>query len=284
MEQVSVCIANYKQDAFLKEAIASVEAQDYGNIQIIVFNDREGVGSGEAFNRAIEQASGSIIVLLCADDIFIDNKIISDIVCAFERHPDCVHISRLYYQFIDGDKRPVRAWRNHDVLELANNPSGLAFRRSAIGECKLTNKMFIEAPSFVKSVLVRNWGNGWNEHYLIIPWDTVAVRIHASTARSQGYYKKMWTSSPVEEWTKLGTTAILSDFTSLIQIKNYYSTQAAIKEAWNFIRLRPVNILNPAFWFFALVALTPRLILMHVPHWYRITFGRWTTRAICRPS
>lgn len=274
---VSICVANYKQDKFLPELMDSIAIQDYTHIETCVYHDKEGVGSGEAFNRAIAMAKGEIIVLMCADDVFTCKEVISDIVDWFRIAPGLVHISRYYHQFIDGDRRPVRAWRCNDIIELANNPSGLAFKKSAIGDCKLTNLMFVEAPAFV-DLITRD------KHFHILNYDTVAVRIHNSTARSKDYYLKRWTSSPVEEWVKLGGTPILNDFTSLIQIKNYFTMEGVLKECWNFIRLRPINAINPAFWFFALIAiLTPRFILIHVPHLYRITVGRWTTREVKRP-
>lgn len=277
--KVSIAIANYKQDEYLKELINSIEYQDYKDIELCIYHDKEGVGSGEAFNRAIAMATGEIIVLMCADDLFTGPKVISDIVKVFQTYPNVSHVSRFYYQFIDGDPRPVRAWRIKDPIELANNPSGLAFRRSMIGDARLTNKMFVEAPTFVKAILDNH---PWN---VILDYDTVAVRIHNSTARSRGYYLKRWTSSPVEEWVKVGGKSILNDFTSLIQIKNYYTIDAVLRECWNFIRIKPLNIIRPAFWFYALVAiLTPRSLLLRIPNLYRRTFGRWTTRKICRPN
>lgn len=299
--RISICIATHNQGHLLTEAIESCLLQDYENFDIIVLDDastdgtdrllithNEKVkyyhsntpsGSGGAFNKAIEHAKGEYVVLLCADDLFTDHRVLSDIADRFEMVPGCVHVSRYYHQFIDGDRAPVRAWRCNDIIELANNPSGLAFRRSAIGECQLSNKMFVEAPSLVSCVMAK--AGSWAT---TIQWDTVAVRIHQSTARSHSYYRKMWTSSPVEEWSKVGGKALQRDFTSLIQIKNYFTTQAVLKECWKFIKLRPMNLLAPGFWFFSLTAvLTPRPILMRLPDLYRRTFGKWTTKEVKRP-
>lgn len=277
MLTVSICIANYRQDHFLQEAIDSCNSQTYKN-EVVVYNDTEGVGSGEAFNRAIEKATGDIIILLCSDDVFTDNMVVYDITRIFIDKPYVGHVSRYYHQFEDGNRAPVRAWRNNDPIELANNPSGLAFRRRVFERgCRLTNKMFVEAPALVRCCLDKGW------EYKIMKWDTVAVRIHNSTARSKDYYAKRWVSSPVEEWGKVGGQALLKDYTSFIQIKNYYTTMGVWKEISNFVKYRPINLLMPGFWFFALIALlTPRSILWHVPHWYRITFGRWFTREVNR--
>ena len=164
-------------------------------------------------------------------------------------------------------------------MELGNNPSGMAFRSTAIGEHRLTNKMFVEMPSMIANILK----DGWD--YRILPYDTVAVRIHNRTARSKDYYKTRWVSSPVEEWVKIGGDSILKDYTSLIQIKNYFTTKAVWREIRNYVKLRPLNLLNPGLWFYGGVSLlTPRFILRHIPHLYRVTLGRWTTRVRYREA
>lgn len=296
--KVSICIPCHNQFNFLMEAIDSCMGQNYDNLEIIILDDastdtikekfqhwhikikhyrsEEPSGSGGAFNKAISYATGDYILLLCADDLLTDQKLISDIVNIFDNNPRLGHISRYYYQFMDGDDRPVRAWRCNDVHELANNPSGLAFRREAIKGLELSNKMFVEAVTLVNEV-IKSWGA------CVLSWDTVAVRIHASTARSKDYYQKRWVSSPIEEWHNAGGAALLYDFTSLVQIKNYFTTAAVIKECVNFVKLRPFNIIEPGFWFFAIISiLTPRFILLRVPDIYRKTIGRWTTRKIKR--
>lgn len=298
--KVSVCIACHNQAHLLGEALVSCLKQDYKNMEIIVLDDastdnpRSAIlsfpevkmyrsdtpsGTGGSFNKAMDYARGDYIVLLCADDVFTDPHVLSDIAEIFKKVPKVAHVSRYYHQFIDGDRRPVRAWRCNNIIELANNPSGLAFRRTAITRCQLSNKMFVEASSLVACVM-RNAAN----FSMIMPWDTVAVRIHQSIARSPEYYKKMWKTSPVEEWTKVGGSSLQHDFTSLIQIKNYFTTLAVLKECWNFIRLRPISILDVGFIFYALVSiLTPKCILRHLPHIYRKTIGLWTTKEIKRP-
>ncbi len=322
--KISVCIACHNQAHLLGEALVSCLKQDYKDLEVIVLDDastdnpRSAIlpfpevkmyrsetpsGTGGAFNKAMEKATSEYIVLLCADDVFTDPHVLSDIAKIFINNPKVAHVSRYYHQFIDGDRRPVRAWRTNDIMELANNPSGLAFRKSALStfepielgiaptmerlinppvrDCliKLSNKMFVEASSLVASVM-RNKEN----YAMIMPWDTVAVRIHQSIARNPSYYRKMWKSSPVKEWSKVGGGALQSDFTSLVQIKNYFTTWAVIQECWNFILLRPINILIPGFWFYALICIfTPRCILMRLPDLYRRTWGRWTTREVKRP-
>ena len=248
--------------------------QTYKGIETVVYDDLEGVGSGEAFNRAISYAKGDIIILLCADDVFTNKHVVADIVACFEHIREIGHVSRWYHQFTDGDRHPVRAWRGDNVIELANNPSGLAFRRIALQGKKLTNKMFVEAPQLVCDV-TKEWA------FSILRYDTIAVRVHKSTARSKDYYRKMWNSSPVEEWAKLGWKT--NDFTHLIQVANYSTRKTVLNEILAFIRVNPLYITNLVFVFFSITALcTPRWVLLHIPDIYRGTWGRLTTREIKR--
>jgi len=297
---VSICVASHNQGHLLTDALISALKQDYENIEVIVLDDastdntkdlaifstpkvkyfrsEEPSGTGHAFNKAISYSKGEIIYLLCSDDLILDSRVISDVVKIFEEDKTVGHVSRFYHQFVGNDKRPCRAWRGKNILELANNPSGMAFRREAIGHCKLENKMFTEVSALVSCVLKNGWG------YKILEYDTIGVRVHNSISQNKSYYLKRWVSSPIENWKKVGGYSLLQDYTSLIQIKNNFKLSAVIKECYNFVKYRPINIIIPGFWFFAFVAIfTPRCILRKLPHLYRITIGRWTTKEVKRP-
>jgi glycosyltransferase involved in cell wall biosynthesis len=298
--KVSICIACHNQGHLLTEAVESCLSQDYSNeLEIIVLDDcssdgtsdlpilknknvklyRSNIpsGTGGAFNKAIDKATGDVVVLLCSDDVFTHKSVVSDIANEFMSNYRLVHVSRYYHQFIGNDRRPVRAWRTNNIMELANNPSGLAFRRRYINGCQMSNKMFVEASTLVSCAILKG-------DYSILKYDTVAVRIHQSISQSKDYYLKRWTSSPVEEWFKIGGSELLKDHTSLIQIKNNFKTTAVVNECINFIKYRPLNIITPSFWFFAFVAVfTPRFILRAIPDIYRRTIGRLTTREVERP-
>ena len=275
LPKVSVCIANYKSDPFCQEALDSIEKQSYKNIETCVYHDDIGIGTGQAFNEAIKLATGDIVFLLCSDDVLTDVHVISDVADAFKNR-EVGHVSRWYYQFVNGDPSPVRAWRGKDVIELANNPSGMAFRKSVLAlEDGLTNRMFVEVAQLVHDVLK----NGWD--YTILDYDTIAVRIHKSISRTPGYYKKMWNSSPVLEWNKLGWKT--TDFTHLIQVAVNFEKKAVWSEIRNFIKIKPICLVYPSFWFYSLVSLlVPRKVLHRLPEIYRKTVGKWTTKVVKR--
>lgn len=93
---VSVIIPNFNYSRYLPEAIDSVLAQTYSNIEIIVVDDgstddsraviesygnrlraifQENQGVSAARNRGIEESSGDLIAFLDADDIWLPKKI-----------------------------------------------------------------------------------------------------------------------------------------------------------------------------------------------------------------
>jgi len=297
--KVSICIATFNMADVIMETLVNCLAQDYENKELIVYDDcstdstqhflkefhwikyirgEVNKGVGEGFNSAIAAAKGDIIITFCADDLWTDKRAVSDIVEVFQTYPSVGYVTRWYYQFISGvDRRPVRAWRGRDPITLANNPSGLAFRREALIGCSCSNRMFVETTKLAAQVVAKDW----DAH--IIPWDMVAVRVHGSTSTKSGYWLKRRVSSPVMDWYALGGD-MTRDYVSFIQIKNGFTIAAVWEEIWNFVKLRPLNLLHPAFWFFALIALiTPRTILRKLPAFYRNRIGRLITREIKRP-
>lgn len=299
---VSIVIATHNMGHLIRETLDSCRAQEYQNTEIIVYDDastdgtenafnwelarpkisyyrgKENKGVGRAFNCGINLANGEIIILMCADDLFTDKRVIGDIVNLFQSNLSIGHVSRWYHQFVGDDRRPVRAWRTVNPIVQANNPSGLAFRRKALVGAECSNNMFIETSKLVNDVI----SNGWDHR--IIKWDTIAVRVHPSTSTQRNYWLKRRVSSPVMDWHKIGGEEISRDYVSLVQIKNGFTVSAVWEEICNFVKLRPINLLHPSFWFFAIISLvTPRFILRRLPDIYRRKFGRLITKEVKRP-
>jgi len=297
--KVSVVIPSFNMAHLIRDTITSCLQQHYKNIEIIVWDDcstdntqeimndiagvkyyraEKNAGVGASFNSGIEKATGEYIMLLCSDDLIRDKNYISDAVTVFENHQDIGHVTRFYFQFIDdGTVAPCRAWRGNNPIILSNNPSGLFYRRSALEGCKCSNKMMIETSYLTSQVVKKGWKAA------ILTYDAIAARVHASTSTQPGYWLKRRVSSPVMDWWEIGGKEIAEDYVSFIQIRNGFKMSAVFEEIRNFIKLRPINLLIPEFWFWSLVAvLTPRWLLIRLPGFYRKHLGRRITKEIKR--
>lgn len=295
---ISFVIATHNMGKFLPYCISSILNSKIGtwagtSVEIIVYDDgstdntREIMasyngflyikyyrgespsGTGEAFNKAVSYAKNDIIFLMCADDVIVGDGYIDFIIDTMHTFPTTAHISRKYFQFLDGDHdlAPVRHWKTNNILELANNPSGLVFRKSILEKhnIRFTNKMFIETAQPVREILDLGYTT-----FIFQDHPSIAVRIHQSTSRNKDYWKRMMTQSPILAWHSIGCKSILTDFTSLIQIRNFYKYSAVVQEIINFIKVRPLNLIHPYFWLFSIVVLvTPRSLLLLLTEIYR---------------
>ena len=130
--KVSIITSCFNRAATIRDAIESVLAQDYNNIEFIVvdgastdgsleiireYEDRISTiisepdhGMYEAINKGIRVATGDVIGLLHSDDFFYDNGVIGRIVERMKRtHADFLYGDGL---FVDPDNtnKVVRNW------------------------------------------------------------------------------------------------------------------------------------------------------------------------------
>jgi len=293
--KVSICIPAYNSSKTIKETLLSCLKQDYYNFEIIVSdncstdNTREIVkkywqvillktevnsGGGPNMDNCVNHADGEYIVFLCHDDIFTDPHVISDIVRIFEENPKVGYVGHWYYQFLDGDPRPVRMHRSNDPYFQADNQSGIAFRNDALKDSshlyqykKFAPKYWVEGASMVKQVLDAGWD------YRIIKYDTVGVRIHPGGNTST--LAEAYVTSPTMTWYNLvgKRKFYLTIFISLVQYKNWGKYKNVLREIWYFIKLKPSNLFRIDFWFWALIAVfVPKTILRPLTYKYKKYF------------
>ena len=288
MERCSICIPAYNAEETIRETLDSCIMQNYSNLEIIVsdncspdntykivseeypqvrlFKTEKNNGGGPNMDNCVKLSTGKFIVFLCSDDIFTDPNVISDIVKIFNENPEVGYIGHWYYQFLDGDPTPVRIHHSDNPYFQADNQSGIGFRKEVI-RGNFANEYWIEGASMVKRVLADGWG------YRIIKYDTIGVRIHLSgnTSTKPAPFIK----SPTMIWYNLmgKEKFYLTIFISLIQYKNWGKYRYMLREIWYFIKLRPINLLRPDFWFFSLIAiLIPKCILRPLTQGYKKYF------------
>lgn len=164
---VSVVIPAYNHEAYVQQAIESVLAQDYREIELIVVDDgsrdrtweqicelrnrttrpfkairQENAGVSKTLNRGIAESSGAFIGLLASDDYYLPGKISRQVALLANGGPDValVHASALLdYQNglaledMTGSRTPARGRCFHELLmqEVRIIPPTVLFRRTA---------------------------------------------------------------------------------------------------------------------------------------------------------
>ena len=130
--KVSIVTTCFNRKETIYDAIESVLAQNYSNIEYIVVDGASNDGSiavineykdkiaqivsepdhgmYEAINKGIRMATGDIIGLVHSDDFLYDSHVISDVVKRFEEtNADFVYGDGVYVNYQDIQK-PVRNW------------------------------------------------------------------------------------------------------------------------------------------------------------------------------
>ena len=139
---VSIIIPVYNGEKYVREAIDSALAQNYGNIEVIVCNDgskdstdeivrsygdrvkyisKENGGVATALNTAIENATGKYVSWLSHDDLFMPNKIqwMMDALKKEDYPEDVVLFSNFIVRDITNDEEYV--WKRNLEDEIYKN-------------------------------------------------------------------------------------------------------------------------------------------------------------------
>ena len=273
---VSICVPAYRQEKTIDQAILSAITQDYTDMEILIIDDcstddtvaaanshpvrlivnETNLGIGGNLTKCMQEAKGEYIIYLCGDDYFCDTHVVSDMVRIFETHPKVGVIDRFYYQFMDGHPGAIATIRD-EILLSSVNPSGMAFRKSAMtGE--FSSKIFIECPSMVKNILAQ----GWHSHKIF--YDTIAVRIkpEQNTCTVSSYY----TESPILNANII--TPGYVNYSGFISLR-MRRPQLLLQEILITIKIKPLCLLSFAFWGCVLISILPARVLSHLSNWYR---------------
>ncbi|QTA38477.1 glycosyltransferase [Thermosipho ferrireducens] len=134
--KVSIITVTYNAAEFLVDAIESVRAQTYENIEYIIVDGdskdgtqdiiqqyyRRGVitkyisekddGIYDAMNKGIDLATGDIIAFLNSDDFYVDKYVISDVVSTFINSKLDVAYGNVIYVSRKNIKKIIRYWKS----------------------------------------------------------------------------------------------------------------------------------------------------------------------------
>jgi len=287
--KVTVAIPVFNNEKTVEETLISIIAQDYPLKEILILDDgctdktieicqkyptriirnEKNMGIGLSLARLMNEAYGKYVVYMCADDLFTNSLVVSDIVKIFDEQPAIGVIDRTYYQFLNGYPGAVMECRYNNIFESACNPSGMAFRKMEVFG---TNDIFIEMPSIVVQYL-HKWR--WTR----MDYDTVAVRLHpgGNAGTRAEYYK----GSQIRNWVSLIGEGFRFN-QGFIQIKN-----RAPKMLWPEIKmalkLTPKVREEKEFWICVIIAVVvPGWILRPLSNFYRHRINRRRCRIIER--
>ncbi|AZI25866.1 glycosyltransferase [Pedobacter sp. G11] len=135
--KISIITVVYNAEQYIKYCIESIINQSYPDIEYIVidggstdrtleiierylqyithFKSEKDEGLYDAINKGIKLASGDVVGLLNADDMLINNEVISEIANAFTIYPgvEAVHGDLNYIN--PANMKVVRQWRSYQA-------------------------------------------------------------------------------------------------------------------------------------------------------------------------
>ena len=132
---ISIMMPTYNNAKYIKQAIESIYAQNYDNIEIIVVDDGstdntkgivqqykdikyfyiEHKGISVARNTALEKSKGEYIAFLDSDDYWLPNKLNTQMQY-FKDHPDCEIVFTKYENFFEDEKLKTNKRAMHEKM------------------------------------------------------------------------------------------------------------------------------------------------------------------------
>lgn len=133
--KISLITVTYNSSATLKDTIQSILSQTYSDIEYIIVDgaskdntvdiikeyepqfkgrikwiSERDKGLYDAMNKGIHLATGEVVGILNSDDLFMDNKVVEDIVNAFDNQTEAIYGNLYFVDQIDLNKI-VRIWK-----------------------------------------------------------------------------------------------------------------------------------------------------------------------------
>ncbi len=269
--------------------------KSYKNLNVRYYKNSRNIGAQKNIQRLVKLAKNDRIVFLCQDDVFINNPL-QKIADAYTKYKTIGAVTRPYYWFDDNISTAVRAelpisYKEDVLISLPTNEkyyttilnslgqiSGLSYRKSFIS-IPFHNDIF---PGHIYPFL-----GILKKHSCIFLKDfIVAVGIKSSQTRSNS---TLYDKSPTLSWIKMfdtvfsekqykslrtwGIEHIAKHYEGLVQIKNYGSEMAVLKEIKILLTHRWMNIFDIRFWLYAATTLVmPKILLRPLTDAYKRMF------------
>lgn len=249
-----------------------------GDERITYYRNDANLGYPANIAQAMRHAKGDLVVLFAQDDLLLPGAL-ARTVAAFSFGDRVGLVTRPYYWFEGDPAVPIRAVPAYDpsrdaIVNLRRTPdalpalfssfgqlSGLAMRRDLV-RVPFHQHVFTSHIYPVADIL-RTHDAVFLHQY------TVAVRISSSQTRS---HPEIYDPTPLATWIALADAIYgdeefsdvhreflrflgRSNYVGLLQLRNYARTSTLLDECRLFLRLRPLNIVDPRFLAIALVSI-----------------------------
>lgn len=266
---------------------------NYHSKKITYIRNEQNLGCQQSIAKLSTLTTDDIILYLAQDDIFSSDAV-ALIRSAFTRHPEICLVTRPYFWFEKNYKLPVRAvqpisTKKDTLISLYDGAqsikaifgtvgqiSGLGYKRKLL---KPFHTDLFPGHIYPIAEMVKQ------HPCLMLHSYTVAVSIMSSQTRQ---ISSVFATSPTKQWIKMFTKIykgkqyrgirqrciahITTHYEGLIQIKNYGTIGALLREIKILITEYPLNLIKPRFWFYiCLVVFTPRWLLRRFTDWYKRT-------------
>jgi glycosyltransferase involved in cell wall biosynthesis len=114
--KVSLIVPVYKAEPWIDECMASIRAQTYKDVELIVIDDQEGTGAAAARNRGLDGATGEYVMFCDADD-YLEPDAIKNLVAAIEGVDMVVGSFRKFGTFSSTVEHETAKLSKHQVAE-----------------------------------------------------------------------------------------------------------------------------------------------------------------------
>jgi len=260
--------------------------------RINIHQNKINLGYGKNLQVLRRLAKGDILFLMGQDDILLKDALMKT-HNAFMLGEEIGLVTRPYYWFYEDVKKPVRAIFPYDnekdsvisvldgkrevqkIFESVGQLSGLAYRRKYM-DMDFHEETF-PAHIYPFASITKKYKVVYLKDY------TVAVRIESSQTR---FKKSIYDISPTGSWVKMfntvyrekkyeevrktGIEQMAKNYIGLVQLKNYSTFKNLLREILILIKLRPINLLSPEFWFFALgTIIIPTVVLRRLVDFFK---------------
>ncbi|MBE7211832.1 MAG: glycosyltransferase [Gluconacetobacter diazotrophicus] len=144
--KISVVVPSYNQADYLPATLASVCAQDYPEVEVLVFDggstdgsleilqqgnfeaggqpvrwvSQKDNGQADAINQGLRAATGDVLAYLNSDDVYYPGAL-ATVAAHFDAHPDCLALyGRAHHLHADGsilEEYPTEPWDYERLLD-----------------------------------------------------------------------------------------------------------------------------------------------------------------------